>query len=521
MDQLHFRMLEAGKGRIYVEQIEQELRKNDYDVMVVGSGVAGLYAALNFSPDVRVLVLSKRELTLCNSFLAQGGVAAVVDKENDDYKLHIADTLIAGGYKNDLRSLEILVNEGPEDVLRLIKEMGVDFDRDSQKHISMTLEGGHSRRRILHHKDSTGREITEKLLAVAQAKENITLMENTQLADLTPAEGGFWAGLLTAEGYKAITCSYCVLCTGGIGRVYPYTTNSAIATGDGITLAYELGARIKNLRLVQFHPTAFAAEQGRERFLISEAVRGEGAVLLNNNGERFMFRYDERGELAPRDVVSRSIMQEAKRVGSENFYLDITFRGEEFIKNRFPMIYSRCLEEGVDITKQHIPVFPCQHYLMGGIDVNVYGDTTVDRLYAAGECSHTGVHGLNRLASNSLLEALVFARRTTYDISRRMRHEESLVTAPAPKQPAGTRPLAPGHRTAIRDIMQKAWFVVPDYDAVQEGLVNAREILRDLKTGGYALTPDYIEAKSLATVCVIILQEVVDEVINKNKKYIG
>ncbi len=488
---------------------------NDYDVLVAGSGVAGLYAALNFAPDVRVLVLSKRELTLCNSFLAQGGVAAVVDKENDDYRLHIADTLIAGGYKNDLRSLEILVNEGPEDVLRLIKEMGVDFDRDSEHHISMTLEGGHSRRRILHHKDSTGREITEKLLAAAQAKPNITFLENAQLAALTPAGGGFWAGLLVNGEWRALSCSYCVLCTGGIGRVYPYTTNSAIATGDGITLAYELGARIKNLRYVQFHPTAFAAAQGRERFLISEAVRGEGALLLNRDKERFMERYDERGELAPRDVVSRSIMQEAARTGSEEFYLDIRFRGPAFIRDRFPMIYERCLEEGVDITQECIPVFPCQHYLMGGIDVNVYGDTTVDRLYAAGECSHTGVHGLNRLASNSLLEALVFARRTTYDISRRMRHETSGVEGPAPAAPAGGRPLSPGHRTRIREIMQKAWFVIPDYDAVRAGLQEAEAILADLKTGGYEVTTDFIEAKSLATVCTIILGEVVREVIEK------
>lgn len=487
---------------------------NDYDVLIAGSGVAGLYAALNFDPTVRVLVLSKKELTLCNSFLAQGGVAAVVDKTNDDYRLHIADTLIAGGYKNDLRSLEILVNEGPEDVLRLAKEIGVDFDRDPDQHISMTLEGGHSRRRILHHKDSTGREITEKLLAAVQSHPNVTFMENTRLATLTPCRGGFWAGLLDAgENYRTLTCSYCILCTGGIGRVYPYTTNSAIATGDGITLAHELGARIKNLRLIQFHPTAFAAATGRERFLISEAVRGEGALLLNNAGERFMERYDERGELAPRDVVSRSIMKEAARTGSEDFSLDITFRGPEFIRNRFPMIYARCLEEGVDITKEHIPVFPCQHYLMGGIDVNVYGDTTVDRLYAAGECSHTGVHGLNRLASNSLLEALVFARRTTYDISRRMRHEPSGVVVPAPEPPHGGKPLGPGHRTAIRQIMQKAWFVIPDYDAVETGLAQAEDILRELRDGGYALTRDYIEAKSLATVCTIVLREVVENVI--------
>lgn len=208
-------------------------------------------------------------------------------------------------------------------------------------------------------------------------------------------------------------------------------------------------------------------------------------------------------------------MKEAARTGSEDFYLDIRFRGEAFIKNHFPMIYQRCLEEGVDITKECIPVFPCQHYLMGGIDVNVYGDTTVDRLYAAGECSHTGVHGLNRLASNSLLEALVFARRTTYDISRRMRHETSGVEGPAPAAPAGGRPLSPGHRTRIREIMQKAWFVIPDYDAVRAGLQEAEAILADLKTGGYEVTTDFIEAKSLATVCTIILGEVVREVIEK------
>ncbi|MGI6264943.1 MAG: L-aspartate oxidase [Acutalibacteraceae bacterium] len=485
---------------------------NDYDVLIAGSGVAGLYAALNFAPDVRVLVISKRETTLCNSFLAQGGVAAVVDKEHDDYRLHIADTLIAGGYKNDLRSLEILVNEGPEDVLRLMKQLGVDFDKDEDQHISMTLEGGHSRRRILHHKDSTGREITEKLMAAVKALPNVTMLDFTQLVALTPAPGGFWAGLLDHGQYRALTCSYCILATGGIGRVYPYTTNSAIATGDGITLAYELGARIKNLRLVQFHPTAFAADAGRERFLISEAVRGEGALLLNHAGERFMDRYDERGELAPRDVVSRSIMKEAARTGSDKFYLDITARGPAFIKDRFPMIYSRCLEEGVDITTDRIPVFPCQHYLMGGIDVNVYGDTTVDRLYAAGECSHTGVHGLNRLASNSLLEALVFSRRCTYDISRRMRHEESGVTAPPPAVPSGTRALEPGYRTEIRQILQKAWFVIPDYDAVPAGLRRAEEILRTLREGDYALTADYVEAKSLATVCAVILREVMETV---------
>jgi len=483
---------------------------NEYDVVIVGTGIAGLYAAINFPPQTRVLIITKRDAMLCNSALAQGGVAAVVDRENDDYRLHIADTLIAGGYKNDLRSLEILVEEGPEDVLRLAKHLGVRFDLDENQKVSMTLEGGHSRRRILHHKDSTGREITEQLLAAVCRLPNVTMMENTRLARLTPCEGGFWAGLLNDGGWREVSCSYCVLCSGGIGRAYRYTTNSAIATGDGITLAYEMGARIRNLSLVQFHPTAFAAASGRERFLISEAVRGEGALLLNCNRERFMHRYDERGELAPRDVVSRCIIKEAAITGSDNFYLDITFRGEEFIRGHFPMIHARCLEEGVDIAKEHIPVFPCQHYLMGGIDVGVYGETVVERLYAAGECSHTGVHGRNRLASNSLLEALVFARRCTYDISRRMRQEESGIDTPPPSAPSGQRALEPGHRAEIRDILQHAWFVTPDFDAVKKGLARSTEMMKELREGGYAVTPDFLEAKSLATVCAVLLGEVVE-----------
>ncbi len=484
--------------------------KKEYDVLVVGSGVAGVYAALNFDPSVQVLVISKRELTLCNSFLAQGGVAAVVDKEHDDYRLHIADTLIAGGYQNDLHSLQILVNEGPEDVLRIMKHMDVDFDRVGDQ-VQMTLEGGHSRRRVLHHKDSTGREMTEKLIATARTRDNITFMEHTQLCSLTPCDGGFWATMLQHEEPIQIACSYCILCTGGIGRVYPYTTNSAIATGDGITLAHELGVAIDNLHLVQFHPTAFAAASGRERFLISEAVRGEGAKLLNAAGEEFMHRYDERGALAPRDVVSKCIMKEAARQGSEKFYLDIRYKGEAFIKEHFPMIYARCLEEGVDMVTDLIPIFPCQHYLMGGIRVGIFSETSVERLYAAGECAHTGVHGANRLASNSLLEALVFSRRATYDIRRRMRHEQSGVTVPPPAIPSGDKELPRGYRTAIREIMQKAWFVVPNYDEARIGLRAASEILHDLCVGGYRLTTDYIEAKSLATVCCIILKELLEK----------
>ena len=482
--------------------------KQEYDVVIVGTGAAGLYAALQMQKDVSVLLLSKKELTLSNSSLAQGGVAAVIDKNHDNFKLHIADTLTAGRYKNNLQSLEVLVSEGPDDVLHL-KELGVDFDLDNTGHLQMTLEAGHSRRRIVHHKDSTGREIVDKLLAQVVHYENIDILENAMVFSLNKAENGFFLGIDQNGETFTVGARFCLLCTGGIGRVYQYTTNSAIATGDGIAFAYELGARIKHLSWVQFHPTAFAADKERERFLISEAVRGEGAVLLNSEGRRFAFDYDERGELAPRDVVSAAIVKESIKMGNERFFLDITHKDPAFVKNRFPMIYARCLEEGVDITVDKIPVFPCQHYLMGGIDVDLTARTTVDRLYAAGECSHTGVHGANRLASNSLLEALVFSRRAALDMQKRLTPDEkSKPVGEPPVYKREGRPLPSGIRSEIRAMMQDVHFVLPKPEKAAQSLSRVQEILTDLRTGGYALTGDYVEARSLATVAAIILKEV-------------
>lgn len=480
--------------------------KKIYDVIIAGAGVAGLYAAMQLPKDVSVLLIAKRELSLSNSSLAQGGVAAVLDKDNDNFKLHIADTLIAGKYKNDPAAIEVLVTEGPTDVLKL-KKLGVAFDLDDSGKLQMTLEAGHSRHRIVHHKDSTGKAITDVLIENVKELPNVDILENTMLYDLKKIDGGFSAFLLREGDALCVNARYCIMATGGIGRVYAYTTNSAIATGDGITMAHNLGAKIKHLSWIQFHPTAFAAEKDRERFLISEAVRGEGAVLLNCKGERFCFNYDERGELAPRDVVSEAIMLEAKKTQSESFYLDITHKDPQFVKNRFPMIYARCLEENVDITKDRIPVFPCQHYLMGGIDVDLSARTSIEGLYAAGECSHTGVHGANRLASNSLLEALVFSRRAAEDITARLQRGRAELAQPeAPSVPSG-QPLPHGYRTEIRQIMQSSHFVLPTPEAVPEGLKKARRILGELNSGNYELSSDLIEAKSLATVACIILQE--------------
>ncbi len=483
-----------------------------YDVLIVGSGVSGLYAALNLNLNLKILMLSKKELTLCNSALAQGGVAAVMDKKDDSFDLHIRDTLIAGGYQNDRENLKILVEQGPTDVKNLLK-YGVAFDRRGDGSIDLTLEGGHSRHRIAHHKDSTGYEIVTSLIESVKKLENVTILENSHMVGLEKDGDHFFASVFHSGEYTYYTSKSVILATGGIGRVYDFTTNSAIATGDGIQFAYNLGAQIKNLSYIQFHPTAFADRKNRECFLVSEAVRGEGAYLLNVNGERFMQKYEpERKELAPRDVVSKCMMQEQKATGSDEFFLDISYKDSDFIKNRFPMIYSRVLEKGYDMTKEPIPIYPCQHYLMGGIAVNGHGATTVPGLYAAGECAHTGVHGINRLASNSLLEALVFSRLIAERINE--------TTAPASPASAGGfverdvrtpegEPLPTGLRTEIRHIMQKSYFVVPDLEEARRNLPRVREIKEQLENTRYELTTDYVEARSIATCAYIILNEIV------------
>ncbi|MDD7556135.1 FAD-binding protein [Ruminococcus sp.] len=481
---------------------------NHYDVIIAGGGAAGLYAAINLPPSLRVLLICKRELTLCNSALAQGGIAGVYNSPEDDVQLHQQDTLIAGGYKNNTETLSILVNEAAQDIGRII-DLGVEFDRNPDGTLHRTLEGGHSRHRIFHHKDATGFEIVSKLLQTVRTLPNVDILENTLLCGVKKTGTGFSVDTLRQGEYTPFHCHFLLLATGGIGRVYEFTTNSAIATGDGITFAYELGAQIKNLSLVQFHPTAFNNRHTRECFLISEAVRGEGAYLLNAAGERFMQRYDDRLELAPRDVVSHAIILESRRQGSQEFYLDISHKDPDFLRHRFPMIYENLLKQGYDLTRDRIPIFPCQHYLMGGIDVNADSRTGLDRLYAAGECSHTGVHGSNRLASNSLLEALVFSRHAAMDIAKHMQEVpadfEEYTFVHDPDAP----PIPQGLRTEIRHIMQHSYFVIPDKEAAAKGFARVARIRQMLLEGNYRINADYIEAKSLATVAYLILKEVI------------
>ncbi|MGI6772551.1 MAG: L-aspartate oxidase [Acutalibacteraceae bacterium] len=487
-------------------QSGRQLKKRIYDVLIVGSGVAGMYGALQFDDNTDVLLLSKYDKTVSNSNLAQGGIAAVLSFEDDSYEQHAEDTFIAGQRYNDTEAVDTLVREGPHDVRRLM-EWGVNFDKDENGEIDLTLEGGHSRRRILHFKDSTGAEMVRGLIAQVEKRQNIEFKDNSYLCALTQVKSGFRADILINGSYESIFCSYCILCTGGIGRIYQYTTNPKTATGDGIRIAHELGAKIKDLSFIQFHPTAFRSGEG-ERFLISESVRGEGAYLLNCNLERFMHRYDDRLELAPRDVVSKSIILESRRTGSNEFYLDIRHKPEAYLKERFPAIYAGCLRYGVDISKDLIPVFPCQHYLMGGIEVDLDSRTTVPRLYAAGECSNTGVHGKNRLASNSLLEALVYSRRAAQDIKRFMENGAPKVTEHEFNVDYSGAPLPAGTADEIRSIMQRSYFVLPNPDKIRTGLQQIENILRRLKSAKFAKTVEYLEALSLATAASIILSEV-------------
>lgn len=484
-----------------------ENMENNFDVIIAGCGAAGLYGAINLPSDCRILLLCKQELTLCNSALAQGGIAGVYKSPEDSIELHEHDTMVAGGFTNNPETVHILTTHAAHEI-QAILDFGVDFDRTPDGELHRTLEGGHSRHRIFHHKDATGAEILDKLIKKVKALPNVTILEHAMMTGMQKTDTGFSVNVMQGGSCTVYSSHFMILATGGIGRVYRFTTNSKIATGDGIAFAYENGAEIRNLHLIQFHPTAFNDHHTRECFLISEAVRGEGAYLLNCNKERFMDRYDERLELAPRDVVSHAIILESRRTHSDNFYLDISYKDSEFIKNRFPMIYEKVLEQGYDMTKEPIPIFPCQHYLMGGIQVDDNSETTVPNLYAAGECSHTGVHGNNRLASNSLLEALVFSRQAALDIAKKLPDAPKTFTAAEFPAKPNPQKIPKGLRTEIRQIMQDNYFVIPNKEKLPEGFRRITEIRDQLLNGNYIVDADYVEAKSLATVAYIILKEV-------------
>lgn len=401
----------------------------EVDTLVLGTGIAGLSYALRAAEYGRVAVVTKKSDTETNTNYAQGGIAAVVDP-NDTFDSHITDTLVAGASLCREHAVEVLVKEGPDRVRELV-ELGVRFTechgQTCASPFDLGREGGHSTRRIVHAADLTGREIERALVAQVKGEANIRIFEHDHAIDLIVDDGGGrrvcrGAHVLDSEtgDVMSFRARITMLATGGLSRVYLHTTNPEIATGDGVAMAYRAGAVIANMEFIQFHPTTLYHHNARS-YLISEAVRGEGGILRLKNGETFMERYHEMGCLAPRDIVARAIDAELKKSGDECVYLDVTHLGPEKIKGHFPNIYETCLNAGVDMTKEWIPIVPAAHYACGGVDVDLNGRTSIDNLYACGEVSCTGVHGANRLASNSLLEAIVFARRAAIDARARIK----------------------------------------------------------------------------------------------------
>ncbi|RAP27218.1 L-aspartate oxidase [Brevibacillus laterosporus] len=381
------------------------------DVIVVGCGIAGLYTALEASKRAKVVLISKKGLQDSNTRWAQGGIAAVT-AQNDSPALHRQDTMLAGAGICTYEAVDVLVHEGPQRLQELIS-YGTQFDKDSNGEYELTREGAHSERRILHAQgDATGAEIVRALAKKAAETANITLLEEHFAIDILTQQGECVGVLaLKPDGEMFVIRSHAtILATGGAGQLYRYTTNPEIATGDGVAMAYRAGAEVKDMEFIQFHPTALCYPDA-PRFLISEAVRGEGAYLRNSFGERFMDKYHPQQELAPRDIVARAIVSEMEKTKSTFVYLDITHESEELIKHRFPTIYEFCLAYGLDMVADWIPVAPACHYMMGGVKTDLHGETNVPRLFACGEASCTGVHGANRLASNSLSEAIVFGHR--------------------------------------------------------------------------------------------------------------
>lgn len=406
------------------------MKYSKYSAVVIGSGIAGLYSALKLEQQLNlpdgILLITKSELGESNSYYAQGGMVAVLkSNKNDSVSSHVADTIKAGAGLSELNTIKF-ISENSDKVVKDLLTFGVEFDRDENGNFTLTKEAAHSVNRILHSGgDATGREMEIALCHTLQNHKNIKVYENSLAVDLL-VENNICDGVVIFHEknseYETVYCKTLILATGGLGQLYKYTTNPVGATGDGFALAYNVGAELQDMEFVQFHPTALAFDdkKNHNRFLISEAVRGEGAKLCNKDRVQFMYKYDERKELAPRDIVARSIFQEMKATNTTNVYLDTSDIPRDKLIKRFPTIANKCLDNGIDITKDLIPVAPAAHYFMGGVKTNLKGETSIKGLYAIGEVSSTGLHGGNRLASNSLLECVVCA----YEVAEFLRNSD-------------------------------------------------------------------------------------------------
>jgi len=487
----------------------------EYDVVIIGAGLAGLYAALNIDGHLSCLILAKENMDCSSSWLAQGGIAAAIDRD-DSPELHLEDTVVAGAGECNMDAVSILVNEGPSDIENLVR-LNVPFDVDEYGEFHFTREGGHNKHRVVHAGgDATGRETIRSLAFIVSERDNITFSGHTCLFDVIADDKGV-TGVVVRQNdseFHLILTNNLIIATGGIGQLFTSSTNPLVATGDGIAAAIRAGANVSNIEFIQFHPTGLwdEASNGSE-FLISEAVRGEGGLLINTDGKRFMVGLHELAELAPRDIVARGIVSELKRSGEKFAYIDITSKSEDFLKNRFPTIYNECLNHGINIAYDKIPVSPIQHYLMGGIETDTDGCTVIKGLYACGEAANTGVHGANRLASNSMLECLVFGRRAAQHINRH--HSEQTARTdlngingfkiedlPArPHEQLNYNLL----RKTIQQLMSEHCHVVRNAAGLKYALEKVSEI-HSLLEAIYDDSNEYLETLNIATVAKTILK---------------
>jgi L-aspartate oxidase len=500
------------------------------DFLVIGSGIAGLTYALKTAqelPDKTITILTKAVSDETNTKYAQGGVAGVMDRDNDSFEKHIEDTLIAGDGLCDPKIVEIVVREGVDRIKEII-EWGAHFDKDKEGDYSLGKEGGHSEFRILHHKDVTGKEMERTLLAAITSRSNINLISHCFVVDIitqhhlgflvtkaTPDIECYGVYVLNMQTNKIekILSKITLLATGGNGQVYRTTTNPSIATGDGIAMMYRAKGRIENMEFIQFHPTALN-EPGvaGQSFLITEAVRGEGAILRNNKGEAFMENYDERKDLAPRDIVARAIDSEMKINGTDHVFLDCRHMDMEKFLHHFPNIYDKCKSIGIDVSAQLIPVAPAAHYSCGGIKTDEWGRTSINNLYACGECASTGLHGANRLASNSLLEAMVFAHRCYKDAITKI-NSINLNDAIPDWNAKGTT--APKEMILITQSLKELQLLMSDYVGIVrtnvrlERAMKRLDLLHEETEALYQTTnvsPQLCEVRNLITVGYLIVK---------------
>lgn len=502
------------------------MKHSKYSVVIVGSGISGLYAAIKLSESMNlpdgILLLTKSQLSESNSRYAQGGIVGVLPENTpDSVSLHVADTIKAGCGLSDFNVVKF-ISENSQYAIKDLMSYGVEFDRDKQNGLTFTLEGAHSVRRILHvGGDATGYGIEKALVNKVKndktIAENISIYEQCHAVELLIDAKGECRGIISfneaTKEFETIYAGATVLATGGVGQVYKYTTNPSVATGDGLALAVRAKAEIKDMEFIQFHPTALSLDNDESRFLISESVRGEGAKLVNSNGEYFMERYHEQKDLAPRDIVSRSIVKELEKTGEDRVFLDASLIPIDTFTTRFPNIYKKCLENGVDVTKDYIPVSPAAHYCMGGIKTSVDGTTSIRHLYAIGEAGCTSLHGANRLASNSLLECVV----TAFELVNTLSFENLQVSDVIDDSILSTiKNYAPEDEPEVadcdvnelinrlKDTMWKNVGIIRDENSLLQALSDLKKISEEFGRNRFCTSAEEFELRNLLHVALVI-----------------